>query len=288
MTNRGLHYLRTNFDSAAIVAALSAVALSADAGELSQEDHAVLAALRRSNSVLENAPLPEIQSYLRDLDGEQVPGLVSNVKGILHEMEFVRLENEDGDSVYASFFEATNHPSTDVQFIDEATGDTWEAQLKATDDAAYVADWIEKHPRGEILVTDELADKMDLPRSGQSNEELTTDVESFVDRMVSADDSHSFWDYFPALTAASAAMVVWTLWLRYERGQISWQAFKSLAARATGIKVAKIGTIGLLLSVPVVGQVTGAVLVAKLLLSAKKTWFDPSRDSPVVRGKREV
>ena len=200
--HRGLHYLRKNFDSAAIVAALSTIALTDDAGALSEGDHAILAALRRSNSVLENAPLPEVRDYLRSLDEDQVPGLISNVKGILHEMEFVRVENDDGDSVYASFFDATNHPDTDIQLLDRATGETWEAQLKATDNAAYVTDWIEQHPGGEILVTDELAQRMDLSTSGQSNGELTSSVEDFVDRMVAADDADDFWDYFPALGAA--------------------------------------------------------------------------------------
>jgi hypothetical protein len=274
-THRGLHYLRKNFDSAAIVTALSSIALADEAGDLTEGDHAILAALRRSNSVLENALLPEIQDYLRGLDDEQVPGLVSNVKGILHEMEFVRVENEDGDSVYASYFDATNHPDTDIQLLDRSTGETWEAQLKATDDAAYVTDWIERHPGGEILVTDELAQRMDLQTSGQSNNELTTDVEDFVDKMLSAKDADNFWDYFPALSAASVGLVVWELWRRHQRSEITWGAFKRLAARATGLKLAKIGVIGLLLSVPVLGQVTGAVVVANLLLSAKATWYDP-------------
>ncbi|MBD3794135.1 MAG: hypothetical protein IE889_08305 [Campylobacterales bacterium] len=273
-TSKGLHYLRSNFDSAAIVAALSTVAITDETGNLEEGDHAVLAALRRSNSVLENAPLSEIQDYLRGLDEDQVPGLVSNVKGILHEMEFVRVENEDGDSVYASFFDATNHPDTDIQLIDHSTGETWEAQLKATDDASYVTDWIERHPGGEILVTDELAQRMDVPTSGQSNDELTANVEDFVDRMVAAQEADNFWDYFPALGAASAGLVVWELWRRHQRGEINWEAFKRLAARATGLKFAKIGAIGLLLSIPVVGQVTGAMLVAKLLLDAKATWYD--------------
>jgi len=273
--HRALHYLRKNFDTAAIVATLAAVALSDGATELSEGDHAILAVLRRSNSALESAPLSEIQDYLRGLDSEQVPGLVSNVKGILHEMEFVRVENEDGDSVYASFFDATNHPNTDIQLIDRSTGESWEAQLKATDDATYVRDWIEGHPGGEILVTDELAHRMDLPTSGQSNEEITTDVENFVDKMISADDADDFWDYFPALSAASIGLVVWELWRRHQRGEIDWETFKVLAARATGLKLAKIGIIGLLLSIPIVGQVTGAVLVAKLLLSAKETWYEP-------------
>jgi len=273
--NKGLHYLRKNFDSAAIIAALSAVALTDDPGDLSEGDHAILAALRRSNLMLENAPLAEIQEYLRGFDEDQSPGLVSNVKGILHEMEFVRLENEDGDSVFASFFDATNHPGTDVQFLDRSTGETWEAQLKATNDASYVSDWIDDHPGGQILVTDELAQRMDLPTSGQSNDELTTDVEDFVDKMVSADDADDFWDYFPALSVASVGIVVWELWQRHQRGEINWEAFKRLAARTTGLKIAKIGVIGLLLSIPVVGQVTGAVLVARLLLGAKAVWYDP-------------
>lgn len=273
--HRGLHYLRKNFDSAAIVTPLSTIPLTDDAGDLSEGDHAILAALRRSNSELKNAPLPEIQDYLRVLDDEQVPGLISNVKGILHEIEFVRVENEDGDSVYASFFDATNHPDTDIQLLDRSTGETWEAQLRATNDAGYVTDWIERHPGGEMLVTDELAQRMDLPTSGQSNSELTTDTEDFVDKMVSADDADDFWDYFPALSAASVGLIVWELWQRQQRGETSWEAFKRLAALATGLKLAKIGVIGLLLSVPVVGQVTGAVLVAKLLLSAKETWYDP-------------
>lgn len=275
MANRGIHYLRKNFDSAAIVTALSAIALTDDAGSLSEGEHAILAALRRSNSALENAPIPDIQDYLRGLNDDQVPGLVSNVKGILHEMEFVRVENGDGDSVYASFFDATNHPDTDIQLFDRSTGETWEAQLKATHDAAYVTDWIDEHPGGEILVTDELAQQMDLPTSGQSNNELTADVEDFVDKMVDGNDADDFWDYFPALSVASIGLVVFELWRRYQRGEITWGKFKRLAACVTGLKLAKIGTIGFLLSIPVVGQVTGAALVAKLLLSAKATWYDP-------------
>lgn len=272
--SKGIHYLRKNFDSAAIITALASIAFTDEAGDLEEGDYATLAALRRSNSMLENAPLPEIQAYLCGLDEDQIHGLVSNVKGILHEMEFVRLENEDGDSVYASFFDATNHPDTDIQLLDRSTGETWEVQLKATDDASYVTDWIERHPGGEILVTDELAQRMDLSTSEQSNGELTANVEDFVDQMVSAQDADDFWDYFPAIGAASAAVVIWELWRRHQRGEINGDTFKRLAARATGLKIVKIGTIGLLLSIPAVGQVTGAVLIAKLLLSAKATWYD--------------
>ncbi|MBE0595841.1 MAG: hypothetical protein IH614_01075 [Desulfuromonadales bacterium] len=275
-SRRALQYLRKNFDSVAIVTALATVAITEEISVLSEKEHAVLAALRRSNSSLQDVSYPEIQDYLRGLNETQIPGLVSNVKGILHEMEFVRLENEDGDSVYASFFDATNHPETDIQLIDQFTGEAWEVQLKATDDSHYASEWIDKHPDGEILVTEELAQKMDLPTSGQSNDELTANVEKFVDKMVALDDD-DIWSFFPALTAASLGMVVWELWRRYRRGAITWGQFKNLTVRATGIKVAKIGLITALLTIPVVGQITGAMLVAKILISAKATFYDPKQ-----------
>ena len=33
------------------------------------------------------------------MDEDSIGGIVSNVKGILHEMEWVAMENSDGDSV---------------------------------------------------------------------------------------------------------------------------------------------------------------------------------------------
>ena len=274
-SQRGVHYLRKNFDSVAIITAISAIALTDNPNHLNEKDYAVLAALRRSNSMLENATLSEIQSYLRQLDETQVPGLISNVKGILHEMEFVRLENEDGDSVFASFFDATNHPDTDVQLLDRYSGETWSVQLKATDDASYVADWIEQHPEGEIRVTDELAQYMNLPTSGQSNSELTMNVEDFVDKMITVDEDDNFWDYFPVLGVASISIVIWELWERHQKHEITLNEFQHLVAHATGLKIAKVIFLGFLLSLPVIGQVTGAVLVAKLLLNTKATWYDP-------------
>jgi hypothetical protein len=189
-------------------------------------------------------------------------------------MEFVRLENEDGDSVYASFFEAINHPDTDIQFIDQSTGETWEAQLKATDSISYVEDWIKAHPDGEILVTEELAEKMGLPSSEISNEELTVRVEDFVDKMVSDLDTDALWDYFPVLSVISVSFVVWELWRRHKQGEIDGATFKRLAARVTGLKIAKISSIVLLLSIPVIGQIIGVALMANLLFSAKTTFFD--------------
>ena len=274
-----VRHVRTNLEEPLILAALGKMAFSG-MDHLTDTDQAVLAALRRSSTDLHDAGPEEISAYLRGLDENALPGIVSNTKGILHEMQFVELENEDGDSVYASIFEATNHPGTDVQFIDTDTGQTWEVQLKATDSAAYANDWIETHPDGEIIVTSELADRSNLDSSGLSNEQLTGDVESFVDKMLA--DDPSIWDHFPIITAMTLANILWALWQRYQEGAIDWERFKYLAARASGIKVAKIAMLGVLLTIPVVSQATGALLIAKFLLGAKNAMTNAlPADNPI-------
>ena len=264
--NALIRHVRTNLEEPLILAALGKMAFSG-MGSLTDSDQAVLAALRRSTTDLHDADPEQVSAYLRGMDEDALPGIVSNTKGILHEMQFVEMENEDGDSVYASIFDATNHPGTDVQFIDTDSGQTWEVQLKATDSATYANDWIEAHPGGEILVTSELAERTSLDSSGFSNDELTDDVESTVDKMIAEDEG--IWDYFPFITVLTLANILWALWQRYQEGAIDWERFKYLAARASGIKVAKIAMLGVLLSIPVVGQATGALLIAKFLLGAK-------------------
>lgn len=183
-----VRYIRTKLEEPLIIAALGHIAFS-NFKNLSETDEAVMAALRRSTNSLHDATPEEISTYLRGLNDDALPGIVSNTKGILHEMQFVALENEDGDSVYASIFADTNHPGTDVQFIDTDSGATWEVQLKATDSSAYAHDWIDAHADGEILVTSELADRTGLQSSGFSNDELTHNVDSFVDKMIEDDES---------------------------------------------------------------------------------------------------
>ncbi len=271
---RSYHYVRNHLDELSIVTVLVAIGTATDDYVLSEQDHVVLAALKRANHALSDSSVEEVQTYLSGLSDKQIPGLVSNVKGIVHEMEFIRLENEDGDSVYASLFQNSNHPDTDVMFIDEASGESWEVQLKATDSAAYVQEWIDAHPEGEIVVTDELALEMDLPGSGQSNEQLTSSVSDFIDKMIEEGGDSDLWGYFPALSVLSVSCIVLELWQRYQRGDIEFEQFKRLVALATGLKVTKVAALMFLLSLPVIGQVTGAVLIANLLLSAKATWFN--------------
>lgn len=271
-----IHYLRKNFDALAITTVLAKLAWNARTPQLTEADQAVLAALRRSHAELANAPLEDIQAYLQGFDEQQIVGLVSTVKGMLHDMEFVRLDHEDGDSLYAAYLDQHDHTDFDVLLADQHSGESWQLQLKAIEGTGTGKDWIAAPPEEMLLATEEIAAQLGLESSGLSTKELTQSVEDAIDVIVTAKDPNDehFWDYFPAISVASVSLAIYELFRRYQQQEISWSEFKWMAAKVSGIKVSKIAFIGLLLGLPVVGQATGAYLVAKLLLNAKATWFE--------------
>lgn len=271
-----IHYIRKNFDALAITTVLAKLAWNARTPQLTEADQAVLAALRRSHAELANAPLEDIQAYLQGFDEQQIVGLVSTVKGMLHDMEFVRLDHEDGDSLYAAYLNQRDHTDFDVLLADQHSGESWQLQLKAIEGTGTGKDWIAAPPEEMLLATEEIAAQLGLESSGLSPKELTQSVEDAIDVIVTAKDPNDehFWDYFPAISVASVSLAIYELFRRYQQQEISWSEFKWMAAKVSGIKVSKIAFIGLLLGLPVVGQVTGAYLVAKLLLNAKATWFE--------------
>lgn len=258
-------YISRRFDEAAILATLGKLAFSSNP-ELLEQDYAVLAALRRSSPEWDLS-VSDTAERLASYDDSQIGGLVNNVKGILHEMEFQRLENEDGDSVVAALFPDTNHRTVDVQLLDEKTGDAWEVQLKATDDMSTIGAWIDSNPNTEVIVTEELSERMGLPSSGFSNEDLTIRVEDFVDRMIEIGDDaeDSLWNYFPPLVAASAGIIVFELWRRYRSGRITFEKFKALSFKTLGLKAAKYGATFAALAVPGLNVVIGAYLLGSLI-----------------------
>lgn len=260
-------YISKRFDEAAILATLGKLAFSSDP-ELLEQDYAVLAALRRSSPEWDLS-ISDTAERLASYDDSQIGGLVNNVKGILHEMEFQRLENEDGDSVVAALFPDTNHRTVDVQLLDEKTGAVWEVQLKATDDMSAIGAWIDSNPNTEVIVTEELSERMGLPSSGLSNEDLTMRVEDFVDRMVEIGDDaeETLWNYFPPLVAASAGIIVFELWRRYRSGRITFEEFKALSFKTLGLKAAKYGATFAALAVPGLNVVVGAYLLGSLIFA---------------------
>ncbi|KZZ14747.1 hypothetical protein A3750_13660 [Oleiphilus sp. HI0079] len=260
-------YISRRFDETAILSTLGKIAFSPDP-ELLEEDYAVLAALRRSSQEWDLS-VSDTAERLASYDDSQIGGLVNNVKGILHEMEFQRLENEDGDSVVAALFPDTNHRTVDVQLLDEKTAHAWDVQLKATDDMSAISAWIDSNPDTEIYVTEELSDRMGIPSSGFSNEDLTIRVEDFVDRMVEIDDDaeETLWNYFPPLVAASAGIIVFELWRRYRSGRITLDEFKELSLKTLGVKAAKYAAIFTALAVPGLNIIVGAYLLGSLIFA---------------------
>ena len=275
-----IEYIRTSLNEEAIVTSLLAIRSNEF---LSPTDEVVLSAFQRYSQ--QTGSIEETQSYLQSLSADQIPGVVSNVKGILHEMEYVRIENEDGDEITASLFADTNHPGYDVILSDAETGETWEVQLKSTDNTGYVQEWIDEHPDGEILVTNEIAEKLDIPSSGFENEELTVKVNDFVDLLLTPNeitektdlpsasskneefiDSVDLWYILPALPLLSVALIIYELHKRYRSGELSLDEFKRHAVRASGINITKISLLIILLNIPVVNVVVGAALIAKLIL----------------------
>lgn len=266
MINSTIKFLKTNFDELAIIVSLQAIR---DGFESTEQDQAILAAFKRYSGGTQD--IDSVRDYLNGLSEDQITGVVSSVKGILHEMEFVSFENSDSDSVTAAMFPETNHKGFDVVLTDYETGESWETQLKTTDNANYVKEWMDKYPDGEILVSEEIASELSLPSSGFSNQELTVKVETFVDRLISEGPTAPIWELFPALSLLSVSLVVVELHKRLRSGEITMEQFKSMSLRATGIKAGKFAILIAALSIPVLNVVVGAALVAKIIYSLSRS-----------------
>jgi len=269
LSTLSIKYLKKNFDEIAILACLSDLAFKSNY-EITEDNQMILSALKRSSEEFSNSSIDEISEKLSDYNSNQIEGLVSNIKGITHEMEFVKLENEDGDSIYANMYQDTNHPGFDVELFDKDTGEHWDVQLKATDSSSYVSEWIIEHPNGEILVTNELANKMELESSGINNDEITVKVEDFVDNLINNNNLNSLSSYFPVLAISSIAIIVWELWKRYKTGQITYSQFKLFSGMAIGQKTIKLGILITLLSIPGINIVVGATMLAQLIYSSRE------------------
>ena len=266
-----VEFLKRNFDEIAIMSVLAKVT-NDSLFKPTIDDEMVIQAFRRYKTDFQGASLEEMGEYLDNMDDNSISGVVSNVKGILHEYEWVSIENSDGDSVLVSMFENTNHKDYDVQAIDINTGETWVEQLKTGDDSykSEVSSWINEHPDGIIRVNEELAQELDLPSTGLSDETLEFRVQDVVDKLKDLSHNDSIWDYFPTLSIVTVAIIIWNLHKQYKEGYISASDFKWMAGRMTGIKVAKITTLMILLSIPVVSVLTGTALIYNLIQSAQK------------------
>lgn len=163
--------------SAAVVLAVTFQRLIDDPNRAwSTEETLVLAALRRSRSDLAGASDADLAAYLGGLEPDQLRGVVSNVKGIYHELLFEAAEDADGDMIMAQLPEATNHPGWDVEFT--VDGEVIGAvQLKAVASPQHVYEHLARYPGIEILATEEVSAMVPgVSGSGFSNVELEAEV----------------------------------------------------------------------------------------------------------------
>lgn len=259
-----IKYIKKQFDNILIVSTLAKIAYG-NSESMTENEGYILQALKRANTNFENQSREEISQYIQDFDENQILGLINNVKGILHEIQFIEIENNDGDNFTASMFVDSNHQNTDILLTNNNTGEISEIQLKATDNSSYVRDWINNHQDGQILITEELAEKMDLETSGISNSELTTDVNDFVHNLIELDKNDQLWDYIPTLPAISIAISSFYLFKLYRENKITFNTLKLKFIKLTGMKVAKFTIIASLMMIPVINVIVGAGILFKLL-----------------------
>ena len=266
---RCTNYVRNNFDEMAILAAFVSIANDARGGSLSRDESFVLSAIRRSSNRFSDASIEEIGEMLRGYDPAQIPGLVNNVKGILFELEFVEIENSDGDSIFAYQFEETNHPTYDIQLINQETGHIEEIQLKATDSTSYVQSWMDEHG-DSIVVTDEVAEQMGLEGVGISNDELEVRVEDFVAKLQELDD-HTLEHVLGSLGAVSLAISLVLVFRQYINKQITKDQLLFLSAQIAGKRIVKYSLIAVALSLPGLNFMTAVGLAMNLIIRGKQT-----------------
>ena len=264
-------FVQKNIDELSVISVISKLR----GGEklVTEEEYVILEAMiRSSNKITDLDSAIEFAKTTAAKGTESLTGAASNIKGIAHELIYVKTENEDGDTVFAFMPEDTNHPQFDVLTIDTSTGEqNWE-QLKTTLNTEHIYNWIEKYPGSEesLKVNVEMAEKLGLPSTGIIDKELTVSVDNFLDKLTEMDESavSQIIEMSPPLTIIASSFVVYGLFKRYQKKEISKKQFIFLSAKMTGLKAAKIVMLLSLLALPVVGQVVGVYLISKLILSA--------------------
>jgi DNA-binding NarL/FixJ family response regulator len=114
----------------------------------------VFDAVRRGYNELGEASNADIENYFAEINPEAMVGHISNIKGILFELQYV--EKLDAVGIHAEVFEAANHPAVDIAIF-EGGEVVKELQLKATESVAYVNTTLEQYPDIPIVVTTEVA-----------------------------------------------------------------------------------------------------------------------------------
>jgi len=264
-------FVQKNIDELAVISVISKLR----GGEklLTEEDNVILEAMiRSSNKITDLDSAIEFAKTTAAKGADSLMGAANNIKGIAHELIYVKTENEDGDTVFAFMPEDTNHPQFDVLTINTATGEQQWEQLKTTLNEEHIYNWIEKYPgsEGSLKVNVEMAEKLGLPSTEIVDKELSVSVNNLLDKLIEMDESQltNIFETSVPLTVIASSFAVYGLFKKYQKKEISKKKFIFLSAKITGLKAAKILILLSLLALPVVGQIVGVYLISKLMLAA--------------------
>jgi len=147
-----------------------------------------LDALRRSTNALNTDDENALAAYLSALGPNQLRGVVSNVKGIFHELLVERAENLDGDGITARLFQKTNHLGADIEFVIDG-GVVREMQLKAVQSPASIIEHLSRYPDTDVLATSEVTALLgrvfggNVSDSGFSNEEIRRKTQEALEEL---------------------------------------------------------------------------------------------------------
>jgi len=210
---------------------------------LGPENDLVLDALRRSTNHLHNASIEDLSAYVDGLSPEQLVGVVSNTKGIYHELLFVELHNASGEADIAQVMEETNFPGADVQFF--LDGDVVrEVQLKAINSPTLVYEHLERYPDIEILVTEETAAMLDgIGSSGLSNAVLSRDVADRLQNLQADGLLNNIYDGILTSAFVTSGFLVWNVMKTRDHTSVDFKQYLHNAGIAVGTTAAIEGAI---------------------------------------------
>ena len=267
--NRNKEFIKNNIDDLSIFSVMHNFKFGK--ALLNEEENIILQAIIRSSKSINN--LEDAKDFVNEMINrgpEAMMGAANNIKGIAHELKYVKMENEDGDEIYAFLPEDTNNAEFDLIRVNKITNEQEYIQLKATSSADVLDAFYEKYPNSKtkLVASDEIARKEGVESSGISNEKLSNDVDNLLQKLSTMDVKllDELIEKAPALTVISASFALYELFKRYKKKEITKNKFIYLGTKLTGIKAAKITTILALLSIPVVGQITAVNLISKLML----------------------
>jgi len=180
-------------------------------------------------SELENKSIEEISTFMySEYTEQQIPSVITTIKGKFFENIIETQENSDGDTWIANLHKDESYPGSDIIITNTETGEIIELSLKATFSSDYIENSLLKYPEIPILTTTEVASEFkDLDMiiaSDFQNSEITEITEKNFDILVNNLNQFTKTQGIGSVATGvgiATAIAVWPYVAAYVRGKIS-------------------------------------------------------------------